>query len=380
MKKKPAIYHNVLSQKIAEERDLFNYNYSSPGTIPGTLTIEPDAKPVDINLIDYNHLNASPVLNLTPEACGQYLDTESVSWFDIAGLGNEVKWLALADIFGLHPLLLEDIVNVPQRSKFEDYDKQILVITQMVIPKTNKKGFWIEQVSFVLGKNYLLTVQEESERDCFENVRDRLTKNQGIIRQRGADYLFYSLWDAIIDGYYPVLEVCEDRIEEIEEKVLNNPDRSILNQIYRIKRQLLALRRALWPQRNALNTIIRDGHPLISSDVQIYLRDCYDHIVEIIDMIEIYRELVASLLEMYVSAMGNKMNEIMKILTVISAIFIPLTFIAGVYGMNFENMPELKWYYGYFICLACMLGIAIALIYSFWRNGWFKNISNLEVK
>jgi magnesium transporter len=247
----------------------------------------------------------------------------------------------------------------------------------MVLPK--KKGFSIEQVSLILGKNYLLTVQEETERDCFDNIRDRIRKTRGNIRQRGADYLAYAVWDAIIDGYFPVLEACEDRIEDLEEVILNNPNRGILKQIYKIKRQLLALRRSIWPQRNALHTLIRDEHHLISKEVQVYLRDCYDHIVEIIEIIEIYRELVSSLLDVYVSAMGNKLNEIMKVLTVISTIFIPLTFIAGVYGMNFEHMPELKWHYAYFVCLACMLGIGIALLLIFWKRGWFKTFTTLDV-
>lgn len=371
-----------ISQKpFLEEPDLFDYNYDYPGSLPGTLIIDPNAEPVNITLIDYDSLKASRLNNLSPESCKSYLDTESVSWFDIAGLGNETKWLDLARVFQLHPLLLEDLVNVPQRPKLENYDEHLLVITQMVIPKTHKKGsFWIEQVSFVLGKNYLLTVQEESERDCFEGIRDRIAQKSGTIRERKADYLFYALWDAIIDGYYPVIEACEDKIEEIEETVLTNPSRGTLNEIYRVKRQLLALRRSIWPQRNALNSLLRDENPLISPEVRVYFRDCYDHIVEIIDIIEVYRELVSSLLEIYVSNMGNKMNQIMKLLTVISTIFIPLTFIAGVYGMNFEYMPELTWRYSYFICLAIMLLIGVALVFIFWLRGWFEDVSDLKVK
>lgn len=359
------------------EEDLFDYAYDFPGALPGTLRIEADAKPVEITLIDYDSIEASELSDLTAEDCLPYLETSSVSWFDIAGLGSETKWQELARVFNLHPLLLEDLVNVPQRPKIDDYDDQLLIITQMVLPK--KKGFWIEQVSFVLGKNYLLTVQEEPERDCFDHIRNRIKRSHGTIRNRGTDYLAYALWDAIIDGYFPVLEACEDRIEEIEEAILNNPTRSTINKIYRIKRELLALRRSIWPQRNALNTLIRDEHPLMSKEVQIYLRDCYDHIVEIIDIIEVYRELASSLLDIYISAMGNKLNEIMKVLTVISTIFIPLTFIAGVYGMNFEYMPELKWHYAYFVCLGIMLAIGIVLLWVFWKRGWFKSVTQLDV-
>ena len=375
MKKHPPRYPDQLTE-ITEE-DLFDYTYHLPGSLPGTLIIEADATPVQINLIDYDSIEASELSDLTPKDCQPYLDMNSISWFDIAGLGNEHKWQELGRVFNLHPLLLEDIVNVPQRPKTDDYDDQLLIITQMVLPK--KKGFYIEQVSLILSKNYLLTVQEEPEKDCFDNIRDRIIKSRGNIRQRGADYLAYALWDAIIDGYFPVLEACEDRIEDLEEVILNNPNRGILKQIYKIKRQLLALRRSIWPQRNALHTLIRDEHPLITKEVQVYLRDCYDHIVEIIEIIEIYRELVSSLLDVYVSAMGNKLNEIMKVLTVISTIFIPLTFIAGVYGMNFENMPELKWQYAYFVCLACMLGLGVGLLLLFWQRGWFKTFTTLDV-
>jgi len=371
--------NNSLENIELEEEDLFDYSYDFPGSLPGTLRIDPGAEPLKISLIDYDPIKASRFSNISPEACALYLETESVSWFDIAGLGNESKWQEVARVFNLHPLLLEDVVNVPQRPKVEDYGDMLLIITQMVLPKKDNNSFCIEQVSLVLGKNYLLTIQEESAKDCFDSIRDRIRGCRGAIRHRGVDYLAYALWDAIIDGYFPVLEACQDRIEDIEEVILTNPTRNILTDIYRIKRELLALRRSIWPQRNALHTVIRDEHPLISKEVQVYLRDCYDHIVEIIDIIEVYRELVSSLLDVYVSAMGNKLNEIMKLLTVISTVFIPLTFIAGVYGMNFEYMPELQWHYGYFICLSCMLFLGGTLIYFFWKRGWFKNVSKLEV-
>lgn len=363
-----------------EQEDLFDYFYDVPGSLPGTLSIEANAQTPEITLIDYTPQEAIRINNLMPQSCVSYLEKESVSWFDIAGLGNETKWREIAKIFNLHPLLLEDLVNVPQRPKVEDYNSQILIITQMVLPKRKGKGFWIEQVSFVLGKNYLLTVQEESHKDCFEHVRNRIRYGKGSIRNQNVGYLTYALWDAIIDGYFPVLEACEDQIENIEAEVLKNPGPETLKSMYKTKRQLLALRRAIWPQRNALHTLIRDENPLFSKEVQVYMRDCYDHIVEIIDIIEIYRELVASLLDVYMSVISNKMNEIMKILTVISTIFIPLTFIAGVYGMNFEYMPELAWRWSYFVCLVVMLAIAFFLIYFFWQRGWFKNVSNLKVK
>ena len=368
---------------IEKEEDLFDYSYEKPGSIPGTLNIEEDAEIPNIVLIDYNSQRADRIGNLTPEACAEYLNTKSVSWVDVKGLGSENILQRLGRVFELHPLVLEDVVNVPQRPKVEDYPQQLVIITQMVVPKPSGEGFWLEQVSLVVGKNYLLTVQEKPEKDCFLPVRRRIKFNKGSIRDMGSDYLAYALWDAIIDGFFPVLEIYGEKIEDLEDKVIFNPSNSSLAEVYQIKRELLALRRAIWPQRNALNTLIRDGSSVIDRDILIFLRDCYDHTVQIIDIIETYRELASSLTDIYLSSISNKMNEVMKLLTVISSIFIPLTFIAGIYGMNFNtnaspfNMPELDWYWGYPLCWALMVAIAISLVYFFWKRGWFKDFSKI---
>jgi magnesium transporter len=356
-----------------------NYAHNQPGSTPGTIFIADQAKPSVIDLIDYNQHQHKYAKNLTPAECSAYLDTESVSWVDVAGLGDRKTLEQLAQVFNLHPLLLENIVNVPQRPKLEDYQDQLVVIAQMVNFDGRSKGIWLEQVSFVLGKNYLLTVQQEPLQDCFDPVRDRLAKSKGTIRQQKADYLTYALWDAVIDGYFPVLEAYGEKIEELEVLVLTQPNQATLSKIHQLKRELLALRRAVWPQRDALNVLIRDGHPLINDHVLRYLKDCYDHAVQIIDTIEIYRELASGLMDVYLSAVSNKMNQVMKLLAVISTVFIPLTFLAGVYGMNFNtqispfNMPELNWYWGYSVCITVMLVIAISLIIYFWRIGWLKN-------
>jgi magnesium transporter len=352
-----------------------------PGTSPGTLRIPENAKATEIHLIDYNSEQLIHLNKLTPEECASHLDNYSVSWVDVSGLGNEDILKRVGKVFNLHPIILEDIVNVPQRPKIEDYREQVVAIAQMVIPKDKGDGFWLEQVSFVIGKNYLLTVQEEGELDCFDGVRKRIHNNKGVIRSKGADYLAYALWDAIIDGFFPILEAYGEKIELLEDEVVLNPSNKTLAKIYKIKRELLALRRAIWPQRDAINALIRDANPLINPEVLIYWRDCYDHTVQIMDVIETYRELASSLTDIYLSAVSNRMNEVMKLLTVISSIFIPLTFIAGIYGMNFDteispwNMPELKWYLGYPLCWALMLTVAGSLILFFWRKGWFKNFS-----
>jgi magnesium transporter len=375
----------ILNQYEAEDEDAsyVDYFYDDPGSAPGTLSIEPDAPPPVIVLIDFNDAQALRQELEHPEAAAPHLDSESVSWVDVKGLGSEDVLQRLGEVFKLHPLVLEDIVNVPQRPKVEEFDDQLLIIARMVTLEDDDEHFVSEQVSFVLGKNYLLTVQEEPQYDCFGPIRERIRTNKGTIRKQGADYLTYALLDAIVDGFFPVLEAYGERIEDLEGEVVATPTRQTLEKIHAIKRELLTLRRAIWPQRDVINSLIRDSNPLISDEIRIYLRDCYDHTIQILDMVETYRELASSLMDVYLSSISNKTNEVMKVLTVISSIFIPLTFIAGVYGMNFNtevspfNMPELNWYWGYFICLGGMGVIAIASIYYFWRRGWFEDYSTV---
>lgn len=371
-------------EEAEEETYLDDYFFDQPGSMPGTLSIVHDAPVPIIVLIDYNEDNATRVKIPVPEACTPYLDTESVSWVDVQGLGSEDILQRLGQVFSLHPLVLEDVVNVPQRPKVEEYGDQLVIISRMVLPKPDGRGFFSEQVSFILGKYYLLTVQEEPELDTFVPVRDRIRSSKGSIRKRNADYLAYALLDTIIDGFFPVLESYGEKIEDLEDEVVARPTHQTLEQIYVLKRELLALRRAIWPQRDAINTLIRDESDLISAEVRVYLRDCYDHTVQVLDMVETYRELASSLMDVYLSSVSNRMNEIMKLLTVISSIFIPLTFIAGLYGMNFNtetsplNMPELNWYWGYPATLLVMGAIAASLIYFFWRRGWFENFSTIK--
>ncbi len=361
------------------ETSRLDYFYDRQGTIPGQLHLGVNAKAAELVVIDYNSDGATKVSISNPAEIKDYLRTHTVSWIDVLGLGNMATWDALSPIFNLHQMLVEDVVNVPQRPKVEHYQDQLLIIAIMVVLSPDRTSFTKEQVSLVLGKNYLLTIQEEPEEDCFHGVRQRIEIDRGIIRTQGADYLAYCLLDAIVDGYFPVLEYYGELIEDLEEEVMQRPDRSTLAKIYKIRRELLAIRRAIWPQRDAINSLIRDGSDLISSEVQVYLRDCYDHTIQVMDMVETYRELATGLMDVYLSAVSNKMNEIMKLLTVISAIFIPLTFIAGVYGMNFDraksplNLPELGWYWGYPFCLALMITIASTLVFFFWKRGWFKS-------
>ncbi|MBD0334089.1 MAG: magnesium/cobalt transporter CorA [Cyanobacteria bacterium Co-bin13] len=365
----------------AEEGEYLDYNYSPPGSAPGTLNIPDDALPTELVLIDYDRRQAIHRDLKNADECISYLDKTSVSWIDARGLGSEPTLRRLGSILKLHPLVLEDVVNVPHRPKIDYYSDHLLIIMRMVRPKKSGEGISSEQVSFVLGRNFLVTFQEEPHWDCFDPVRDRIRRSTGTIRHQSAAFLAYTLLDAIIDSFFPVLEELGEVIECLEEEVVENPTRETISKIHDLRRDLMMLRRSVWPQRSIINSLIRDGDELIGSEIRIYLQDCYDHIVQVLDIIETYREIVSSLMDVYLSSISNRMNEVMKVLTVISTIFIPLTFIAGVYGMNFDpdvspfNMPELEWYWGYPMAWAVMIAIAAALIYYFWRRGWFENFS-----
>jgi magnesium transporter len=372
-----------ISSQRDKQSSMRRYTHQ-PGTMPGFLYIPPGSSPPKISLIDYNASDFVRKEITTPEECSLYLDTQSVSWVEVQGLGDEDILRRIGKVFSLHPLVLEDIVNVAERPKIEEYEAQLLIICRMVVPKKMEQGFHSEQVSLVLGEHYLLSVQEEPQYDCLDGVRTRICNNKGIIRKRGADYLAYTVLDAIVDGFFPVLERLGEQIEELEDEVILNPSQQTLQKIYHVRRELFQLRRYIWPQRDAINALIRDGNELIRDEVRIYLRDCYDHSIQVIDTIETYRELTSGLMDVYLSAVSNRMNEVMKFLTVISSIFIPLTFIAGIYGMNFNtekspfNMPELNWYWGYFICLGVMGAIAISMVVVFWQKGWFQNYSKVN--
>lgn len=363
------------SEENEEALEFYDFNEPEPGSPPGTLIIDEDATIPNIFLIDYNADEALGIQLATPEECFPYLDSHSVSWVDVQGLGSEDVLKRLGKVFKLHELVLEDIVNIPQRPKFESFEDQELIILHMVTSREDGKGFYDEQVSLILGKNYILTVQEEPETDVFEPIRQRIHRNRGAIRSQKADYLAYALIDAIVDGFFPVLEDYGERLEDLQDEVVANPTRQTLDKIHKIKRELLLLRRAIWPQRDAINSLIREESPLIDRETRVFLRDCYDHTVQVMDMVETYRELAANLMDIYLSSLSNSTNEIMRFLTVISTVFIPLTFFAGVYGMNFDtsvagNMPELKMSFGYTYFWLLIFSISGGLLFYFWKKGW----------
>lgn len=345
---------------------------TAPGAMPGTIQIDPHAPPSVVKLMAYSPGEFREVEIQQVDEIRNYLAKYPVTWINVDGLGGAEILRGLGDLFQLHPLALEDVVNVHQRSKIEHYvTHEFLVFHQVEL----RHRLITEQISLFLGKNYVLTFQEEAG-DCLDPVRDRIRQSKGRIREWGPDYLAYAILDASVDHYFPVLEEFGERLETLETQIIESPETSTMTLIHDTKRQLLTLRRKIWPLRDALNTLIRDAVPLISDNSRVYLRDTHDHVLRIIDLIETYRELGSDLLEFQLSSVSYKINEVMRILTVIATIFIPLTFIVGLYGMNFDpnvspwNMPELKWYYGYPFALTLMALVTGGLLLFFYRLGW----------
>ncbi|MHA6324318.1 magnesium/cobalt transporter CorA [Roseivivax sp. CAU 1753] len=295
-------------------------------------------------------------------------------WIDIVQFGDARMISEIGAVFDLHKLALEDAINTHQRPKVEEYDDHLFIVALMLDAAVSLDT---EQVAFFVGAGYLITFQERPG-DCFENVRDRIRKASGRIRKAGADYTAYALLDAIVDSYFPSLERVGDQLEALEDRVTRSPEPGNISDLHGMKRKLLLLRRAIWPHREMFNTLLRDEHPLIAADTRPFLRDCYDHTVQLMDIVETYREMASGLVDVHLSSVSMKLNEVMKVLTIVSTIFIPLSFIASVYGMNFDrqtspwNMPELGWYLGYPFALMLMCASAAGLVWYIWKKGWLR--------
>lgn len=354
---------------------MIRINYKPAGTPPATLLPREGAKKrAEINLIQYNEESILEADFDSFEELIAKFDTNKVNWINIDGLGDIALLRKLGDYFHIHPLALEDVLNTTQRPKVEHFTNHFFIVSEMIyFDEESQISF--EQVSLFLGDHFVLTLQEECGHDVFERVRARLRAGRGYARKMKADYLAYALLDATVDQIFPVLESVGDSIESVEEELLDKPTRASLKKLYEAKRLLLHLRRAAWPHREIFNTLIRDDTGLISRETQIFLRDCYDHITQIIDIIESYRDLTAGLMDLYLSSLGFRTNEIMRVLTIVSVLFIPLTFLAGVYGMNFKtefrwNMPELSWPFGYAFFWVLCLGTAGGMLLFFKRKKW----------
>lgn len=354
----------------------FTKRYHPPGTAPGTLVEAPEAHAdgLQVLLMDYSADGFTMKEDADIAECRDYLQSDTVTWVHVQGKPTLASLQELADFFHLHALALEDVLNSGQRPKVEPFDDQLFLV--MMLPSIQDNKVTVEQVSFFLSRNVLVSFCEGS-LEPFRPVVKRLQDKGSRMRSRGADYLLYSLLDTIIDQGFPVLESFGMQLEALEEKILNQAEPDTLQEIHMLKRELILLRRMLWPQREVMSQLMRDDSALIHSTTLIYLRDCYDHTVQVMDLLETYREMSASMLDIYLSSISNRMNDVMRLLTVISTIFIPLTFIVGVYGMNFDrhagpwSMPELGWPYGYVLVWGGMIMIAVLMMAFFKRRGWF---------
>jgi len=341
------------------------------GLPSGTLvyTGEKRDEQVKIHVINFDEANFQESELDSIDACIPYKDKPGVTWINVDGVHNVPLLEKLGDCFGLHRLVMEDIANTDQRPKTEDYGDYLYIVLKMLSAGMNGE-IVTEQLSLVLGANFVLSFQEGIEGDVFPLIRERLRSGKGRVRKMGADYLAYSLLDAVVDNYFVILEKFGDKIESIETELIGNPTQQTVQRIYQLKREMIFLHNAVWPLREVVSNIGKHESPLIKEATAPYLRDVYDHVVHIIDSVDIYREMLSSMLDMYLSSVSNRLNEVMKVLTAISLIFMPLTFIVGVYGMNFKYMPELEWRYGYFITLLAMLGIGVVMLLYFKRKKW----------
>jgi len=336
-----------------------------PGTPVYTGNIEEE---LEISIIDYDLNNYQEIKVKDVEECFPFKDKQTVSWINIVGLHKVDIIEKIGKHFNLHPLVIEDILNIHQRPKIEDFEDHIFIVLKMLTYNKNSHEGESEQVSIILGKNFVLTFQERK-RDVFDPVRNRIKNSKSLIRKYGADYLVYALIDVIVDNYFIILEGIGEVLEELEDNVVLNPTSEIVHSIHQLKRNLIVLRKSIWPLREILSTLEKTESDLIKN-TSVYFRDVYDHTIQVIDIIETYRDLVTGMLDIYLSSVSNRMNQIMKVLTIIATIFMPLTFIAGIYGMNFKYMPELECKLGYPLVLILMLLIGVNMIIYFRRKKW----------
>lgn len=368
-----------LSQAAGSMFRILKNSSVKAGLPPGSpiLVGEQKTEQIKITVLDYDQNTVEEFSPETPEDCLKYQEKSTVTWINVDGLHQVDLIEKLCSGFGLHPLTVEDILNTTQRPKLDIFEDYLFLVLKMQTYNAESGRVDMEQVSFVLGGNYLISFQEKPG-DTFDGVRNRLRNQKGRISKMKADYLIYALLDSIIDNYFTVLEEISGEIEEIEEKLISSPSPETLQKIHILKREMIMLRKSVWPLREVINSLIRDEEiDLISDSIYFYLKDLYDHTIQVIDTIETFRDIISGMLDIYLSSMNNRMNEVMKVLTIFAAIFIPLTFIAGLYGMNFDpeispfNMPELSWYYGYPFALGLMLATALVLLIYFKRKRWF---------
>ena len=332
------------------------------GAPPGTLVADPRVAPPSLHLFAFDRTSLEEAKDATLEQVEAELKSGRTVWLDVTGVGHAESIERIGALFGIDALALEDVMNLHQRPKTDEFDNYLYVVVHMMSGATAASR---ERYSLFLGRNFVLTFQE-TPGDCLEPVRNRLRREKTRLRQAAADYLAYAILDAILDAYFPLAERLGERLEDLEDLIIADPDPGQVNDLHAIKRELLAVKRALWPSRELMMTLLAEDQEFFSRETRRYLRDTHDHVMQLIDIVETYRELATGLLDLYISSLSNRLNEVMKVLTIIATIFIPLSFLAGVWGMNFADMPELHWAYGYPAALVLMAGVAFALL------GWFK--------
>ena len=349
---------------------LFRTKAGKPGLPPGTIESPGEgAAETVISAFDYDQSGVEDYGSLTAKDCLAFKKKKTVTWVNVEGMKNIEEIRALGEGMEVHSLTLEDIVNTDQRPKYEDMESYLFIAVKMLRFDSTSADIISEQVSFVLFDNTVISFQELPG-DVFGPVRERIMNDKGRIRKMNADYLLYALIDAVVDNYFIILETFGEQVETVERSLVKDPGTETMRTIHRLKRYTVHLRKSIWPLREVISGIERVDTPLISKPVRRYFRDVYDHTIQVIDTIEAFRDIVTGMMELYLSVISNKMNEVMKVLTIIATIFIPLTFVAGIYGMNFKYMPELDWKPAYFITLSVMLLMALGMVIYFKKKKW----------
>jgi magnesium transporter len=341
------------------------------GLPPGTLLHVGEEKShnVSLSVIDYDSGRVDEKARASIDDCVALKERPSVTWINVNGIHDVPVMEGIGKAFHLHPLLLEDVMHTGQRPKMDDYETHLFVVLKMVKCRKDHEEIEVEQISIVIGPGFVISFQEW-EGDVFDSVRERIRSGKGRIRLMGSDYLGYALIDAVVDNYFLALERMGEIIDGFQDEVLTDPGPETLQEIQQAKRDMIFFRRSVWPLREAVSSLEREESPLITEPVRPYLRDIYDHTIQVIDTVETFRDLISGTLDVYLSSLSNRMNEVMKVLTIIATIFIPLTFVAGIYGMNFKYMPELEWRWGYFAIWGVMLVLAALMLIGFKRKKW----------
>jgi len=352
-------------------RRILSRKTHTTGLAPGTPVYigERRVESTKITVFDYDMARVQERQLENVEDCGAFKESPGVAWINVDGIHDVSVVETVGKIFAIHPLVQEDILNTNQRPKIEEYDSYLFAVVKMLYEEPETHAIQAEQVSIIVTPKIVISFQERAG-DVFNPVRERLRSGKGIVRQRGSDYLAYCLIDAIVDHYYLIIENLEDRILPLEEQVVDDPRPAVMRGMHSLKNDLVFLRRSLWPLREMLARMEREQLPLIRPDTRPFLRDVYDHTIQVIEILESFQEIISGLLDVYLTSISNRMNNIMKVLTIIATIFIPLTFIAGVYGMNFQHMPELAWRWSYPAVWGVMLLVFVGMVIFFKRKKW----------